>query len=115
VYLVLTLPGTIVHFLLTGLDLLFFPFFTEPSNGPITLSWYAYDKYSVVLSLSCVWYGLIHFYSSCSENWGLILRCEGLLVICNAILCSVAVWNLSYAQSVGQNCMFLIHSTVQAR
>lgn len=27
----------------------------------------------------------------------------GLLVICNAILCSVAVWNLSYAQSVGQN------------
>jgi len=27
----------------------------------------------------------------------------GLLVICNAILCSVAVWNLSFAQSVGQN------------
>lgn len=27
----------------------------------------------------------------------------GLLVICNAILCSVAVWNLSLAQSVGQN------------
>jgi len=27
----------------------------------------------------------------------------GLLVICNAILCSVAVWNLSYAQSIGQN------------
>jgi len=27
----------------------------------------------------------------------------GLLVICNAILCSVAVWNLSLAQSVGQS------------
>jgi len=27
----------------------------------------------------------------------------GLLVICNAIVCSVAVWNLSLAQSVGQN------------
>jgi len=27
----------------------------------------------------------------------------GLLVICNAIICSVAVWNLSLAQSVGQN------------
>jgi hypothetical protein len=32
-----TLPGTIVHFLLPELDLLFFPFFTEPSNGPLTL------------------------------------------------------------------------------
>jgi hypothetical protein len=27
----------------------------------------------------------------------------GLLVICNAIICSVAVWNLSLAQSVGQS------------
>jgi hypothetical protein len=35
-------------------------------------------------------------------------------VICNAIICSVAVWNLSLAQSVGQNCMFSLHTTVMA-
>ena len=31
-------------------------------------------------------------------------------MICNAILCSVAVWNLSLAQSVGQNCRSTVYA-----
>jgi len=81
VLFVSTLPGSIVHFLLTGLDLLFFLFFTEPSNGPFT--------HSLGMQINILLFSRYLVF--------------GLLVICNAILCSVAVWNFSYAQSVGQN------------
>lgn len=77
-------------------------------HTPLTrLAWRDHDTYVIIISVSGIWCAP---HSPSILIRALLTYCvvAGLFVVCNAISCSVAVWNLSLAQSVGQNSQYYL-------